>query len=94
MSARFKKVGLAAIVLDLLLAGTAFAALHHGSGSASHGGKLSAAALEQLLGGLGTARPSCTADPNGGFDYLCQSGGSRTLYDVAADHITNRVELP
>jgi hypothetical protein len=94
MSAVAKRVGLAAIVLDLLLAGSAFAALHHGSGSAAHGGKMSVAALEQLLGGPGTARPSCTADPNGGFDYLCQAGGARTLYDVAADHITNRVELP
>jgi hypothetical protein len=89
-----KKVGLAAIVLDLLVAGTAFAALHHGSGSAPRGGKMSAAALEQLLSGPGSARPTCSADPNGGFDYLCQSGGSRTLYDVAADHITSRVELP
>jgi len=87
-------MGLAAIVLDLLLGGTAFAALHHESGSAAHGGKMSSAALEQLISGPGSARASCTADPNGGFDYLCRSGGSLTLYDVAADHITNRVELP
>jgi hypothetical protein len=94
MSAVAKRVGLAAIVLDLLLAGTAFAALHHGSSTAVRGGKMSRAALEQLLSGPGSARGSCTVDPNGGFDYLCQSGGSRTLYDVTADHITNRVELP
>jgi hypothetical protein len=94
MGAILKRAGLAAIVLDLLVGGTALAALHHGSASAARGGKMSAAALEQLLGGPGTARPSCTVDPNGGFDYLCQAGGSRTLYVVAADHITNRVELP
>jgi hypothetical protein len=94
MGALLKKVGFAAIVLDLLVGGTAFAAFHHGSSSATHGGKMSAAALEQLVGGPGSARPTCTVDPNGGFDYLCQAGGSRTLYDVTADHITNRVELP
>jgi hypothetical protein len=94
MGALLKKVGLAAIVLDLLVGGTAFAALHHGSGSAARGGKMSASALEQLLGGPSTARPTCTVDPTGGWDYLCQAGGSQTLYDVTADHITNRVELP
>ena len=96
MGAILKKAGLAAIVLDLLVGGTALAALRHGPDSAAHGGKLSAAALEQLLDGdgPGTARPTCTADPNGGFDYLCQAGGARTLYDVAADHITDQVELP
>ncbi len=94
MGALLKKAGLAAIVLDLLVGGTAFAALHHRSGSAAPSGKMSAAALEQLVGGPGAARPTCTADPNGGFDYLCQAGGARTLYDVTADHITNRVELP
>jgi hypothetical protein len=94
MGAILKKAGLAAIVLDLLLAGTAFAALHHGSGSAARGGKMSAAALEQLLSSPGSERTSCSVDPNGGFDYLCQSGRSRALYDVAADRITNRVELP
>ncbi len=94
MGALLKKAGLTAIVLDLLVGGTAFAALHHGSAMASHGGKMSAAALEQLLGGPGTARPTCTPDPNHGFDYVCQSGGSLWLYDVAADHITQRVNLP
>jgi hypothetical protein len=94
MGAILKKAGLVAIVLDLLVGGTAFAALHHGSAAATNGGKMSAAVLKRLISGPGTARPSCTADPNGGFDYLCQAGGSRTLYDVAADHITNRVELP
>ena len=94
MGAIVRKTGLAVIVLDLLVGGTALAALHHGSVSAAHGGKMSAAALEQLLGGPGAARPSCTPDPNHGWDYLCQSGGSLWLYDVAGDHITQRVNLP
>ena len=94
MGAILKKVGLAAIVLDLLVGGTAFAALHHGSSSAARGGKMSAAALEQLLGGPGTARPSCTPDPNQGWDYVCRSGDSLWLYDVAGNHITQRVNLP
>jgi hypothetical protein len=90
MGAVLKKAGLAAVVLDLLVGGTALAALQRGSAPAAHGSKMSAAALEQLVG----ANANCTADPNGGFDYVCQSSGSRALYDVAADHITNRVELP
>jgi hypothetical protein len=94
MGALAKKVGLAAILLDLLVAGTAFAALHHGSRPAARGAKMSAPALEQVLAESGAVRPSCTSDPNGGFDYLCQGGGSRTLYNVAADHITDQVELP
>jgi hypothetical protein len=56
--------------------------------------QMSAAALEQLLAGPGSARPTCSADQNEGFDYLCQNGGARALYDVAADHVMQRLELP
>jgi hypothetical protein len=97
MSALFKRVGLAVIVLDLLVAGVAAAALHHPTGSAqSAAGKMSAGRLEQIVeSSTGALNASCTEDPSAGWDYYCiSSDGSRTLYDVSAGRITQRADLP
>jgi hypothetical protein len=94
MSASLKKVGLAAVVLDLVLAGTAFAALHHSPAAPAGHARMSATALEQVLESQGVPHPSCSVDPNGGFDYVCASNDSRSLYDVSADGITQQVALP
>ena len=38
---------------------------------------------------------SCTSDPTAGWDYYCTSSdGSRSLYDVSAGRITQRVDIP
>lgn len=97
MGALFKRIGLAVVVLDLLVAGVAAAALHHRTGAAHYAaGKMSAGRLEQIVeSSTGAANASCTPDPTAGWDYYCiSSDGSRTLYDVSAGQITQRADLP
>ena len=96
MSALFKRVGVAVIALDLLVGGAATAALHRHA--TSHGAKLSAARLEQIVArsvSASHANTSCSADAADGWDYYCvSSDGSRALYDVSADRVTQRSDLP
>jgi hypothetical protein len=97
MSALFKRVGVAVVVLDLLVAGVAAAALHHSTGTAqSAAGKMSSGQLGQIVeSSTGVVNVSCTKDPTAGWDYYCiSSDGSRTLYDVSAGQITKRADLP
>jgi hypothetical protein len=97
VGAIFKRIGLAVIVCDLLVAGVASAALHHHSaGSHVAAGKMSAARLEQIVeSSSGAASASCSTDPTAGWDYYCiSSDGSRTLYDVSAGQILQRADLP
>ena len=96
MGALFKRVGVAVVALDLLVGGAATAALHRHAGSP--GAKLNAGRLEQIVARSLSAphrNTSCTADPKDGWDYYCvSSDGSRTLYDVSADRVTQRSDLP
>ena len=97
MSAIVKRVGVAVIVCDLLVAGVASAALHHSVG-ASQGSpaRVSAGQLEQVVERTsGVVSTTCTKDPTAGWDYYCiSSDGSRALYDVSADQIVQRSDLP
>ena len=107
MSALFKKVGLFVIVFDLLV-GVAGAAVlqHHSAGTANATAKMSASRLEQVVAETAQAaqpasdhplnvHTTCTADPTDGWDYYCiSSDGSRALYDVSADGITQHSDLP
>jgi hypothetical protein len=96
MSALFKRIGVGVVALDLLVGGVAAAALHKHAGlsaAAAGGPKLSALQLEQQLGD--GASVSCSSDPSGGWDYYCiGSDGSRALYDVSADRVTHKSDLP
>ncbi len=94
MSALFKRIGVGLIVLDLLVGVASAAVLHHRSTPAVGGVKMSAAQLEQTVA-VSAGHTSCSSDPTGGWDYYCiSSDGSRTLYDVSADGITQRSDLP
>lgn len=96
MSALFKRIGVGVVALDLLVGGVAAAALHKHSGlsAATDGGsKMTALQLEQTIGR--SASVSCSSDPTGGWDYYCVgSDGSRALYDVSADRVTHKSDLP
>jgi hypothetical protein len=106
VSALFKKIGLFVIVFDLLVGAAGAAVLQHHGGGKSNGAKMSAARLEQVIAeSTQAAQPasdhplhvntSCTADPTAGWDFYCvSSDGSRALYDVSADGITQRSDLP
>jgi hypothetical protein len=105
MGAMVKKVGLLVIVFDLFVGVAAAAVFHPGSGSSSHG-TMGASRLEQLVEASATAdqassqwpaavHTTCSTDPTGGWDYYCiSSDGSRAFYDVSADRITQRSDLP
>ncbi len=94
MSALFKRIGVAFIALDLLV-GVASAAVLHKHATAAPGiAKMSGAQLEQIVA-ASSGHTSCSTDPSDGWDYYCISAdGSRTLYDVSADGITQRSDLP
>jgi len=103
MSALAKRIGTFLVVFDLLVGGAAAAVLHHHSTATRSAAKMSAPRLEQITSenaaaaqaGSGFAvRTTCSSDPTGGWDYYCVgSDGSRTLYDVSADRITQRSYL-
>jgi hypothetical protein len=105
MSALAKRIGLLVIVFDLLVGAASAAVLHHhATGSGSHSAaRMSGSRLEQIVSENESAaqtssylvNTTCSTDPTGGWDYYCvSSDGSRTLYDVSADRITQRSDLP
>jgi hypothetical protein len=106
MSARIKKVGLLVIVFDLLVGVAGAAVLKQHSAGPSNGAKMSASRLEQVVSETTQAaqpasnhplhvNTTCTSDPKDGWDYYCiSSDGSRALFDVSADGITQHADLP
>src|SRR5262249_31813091 len=95
MSAIFKKVGLLFIAFDLLVVASA-GVLHTATNSAppTRGAKTSSAQLEQIVSAT-SGHTSCSSDPTDGWDYYCVSAdGSRGLYDVSVDGVTQRSDLP
>jgi hypothetical protein len=101
VSAICKRVGLVAIIFDLLVGvgvGSAAVLHRHSGGGGANAARMSAAALEQTVERSAGARgvhASCTADPAAGWDFYCvSSDGSRALYDVSAGRITQRTDLP
>ncbi len=101
-----KRIGLVVIAFDLLVGVASAAVLHHQSATQSAAGRMSSDRLEQVVSESaaaaqpGSNRPlavhtTCSPDAAGGWDYYCTgSDGSRTLYDVSADRITQRSDLP
>jgi hypothetical protein len=96
MSAIFKRVGLVFIAFDLLVGVASAGVLHTAARSAPPAARatMSGAQLEQIVGAT-AGRTSCSSDPSGGWDFYCISAdGSRGLYDVSADAVTQHSDLP
>jgi len=107
VSAVVKRIGLVVIAFDLLVGVASAAVLHHqSSATQSAAGRMSSARLEQIVSeSAAAAQPAsnhpldvhttCSTDAAGGWDYYCTSSdGTRALYDVSADRITQRSDLP
>jgi hypothetical protein len=98
-----RRFGIAFVVLDVCVGVASAAVLHHGASAPA--GRMSAGQLEQVVSRSITAahadsrwplkvQTSCSVDGSGGWDYYCiSSDGSRTLYDVSSDRITQRSDL-
>jgi hypothetical protein len=104
MSALAKRIGTFFVVFDLLVGGAAAAVLHHHSTGTRQAAKMAGPRLEHIVSENAAAAQTgsgfvvdttCSSDPTGGWDYYCvSSDGSRSLYDVSADRITQRSDLP